>query len=321
MNELRVVVLMAAYQAEDYIDQAIDSILKQTFTNFELHVFDDGSSDATYKKAARNPDPRVHVHHWPKFSNKGKVACLNHLMSVTDCDYYMMMDADDVAHPRRIELNVTSAISNNFPALIMSGHELIINNRNLAPNGHYFTEQEVDEIFASIRMPAHDPTMFFEAKLGRRLGFDTELQLGEGVDFCQRLSENGRVLLLPDALYKYRINPSSITHKRASEKAKFGYMVVVKASQRRSLPVPSFEEYEQANRRWLGDDNNLSGHFLESVRYQLYQGDIRGAWTTVKESLTLLSRKRLSSYKPVAGFFLGLLKGWSERFFKAAILK
>ncbi|WP_170272561.1 glycosyltransferase family 2 protein [Litorivicinus lipolyticus] len=311
MSDGKVVVLMAAYNVAEFINEAIESVLRQSYGHFELHIFDDGSRDDTLSLAAAYTDPRVQIHHWPGHANKGKASCLNYLMEHTQCDYYMMMDADDTAHPRRIELNIQAAQADPERVLVMSGHELIVGAQRMAPNGHFYAASEVKQIFKNCRMPAHDPTMFFRADIGRELGFDEEQRLGQGVDFCQRLSERGAVHVLPDVLYHYRINPGSITHRQSSAKTEFVYRVVAKAAERRGHPIPTREQFENDNRRWLNDDNNLAGHFLESVRYQMATGQVAGAWRTVVQSLQLMPCRRRSTYKASAGFLIGLVTaGW-----------
>ncbi|MDO5012825.1 MAG: glycosyltransferase family 2 protein, partial [Pseudomonadota bacterium] len=102
----RVSVLMPAYNSEKYVAQAIESILNQTFTDFEFIIINDGSTDDTPKivreYAAR--DPRI------KFidnaQNQGLIAVLNQGLDLCTGEYIARMDSDDISHPERFQLQV-----------------------------------------------------------------------------------------------------------------------------------------------------------------------------------------------------------------------
>ncbi len=102
----RVSVLMPAYNSEKYVAQAIESILNQTFTDFEFIIINDGSTDDTAKivrkYAAR--DPRI------KFidnkRNQGLIAVLNQGLDLCTGEYIARMDSDDISRPERFKLQV-----------------------------------------------------------------------------------------------------------------------------------------------------------------------------------------------------------------------
>lgn len=102
----RVSVLMPAYNSEKYIAEAIESILSQTFTDFEFIIINDGSTDDTAKivrKYARR-DPRI------KFidnkRNQGLIAVLNQGLDLCTGEYIARMDSDDISRPERFKLQV-----------------------------------------------------------------------------------------------------------------------------------------------------------------------------------------------------------------------
>src|SRR5215472_1586354 len=96
----RVSVVMPVYNAEKYITEALDSIIQQTFTDFELIVIDDGSADqsSTIVESYRKKDRRVFVH---RQSNSGLITSLNRGCSLARGRYIARMDADDVSLPER----------------------------------------------------------------------------------------------------------------------------------------------------------------------------------------------------------------------------
>jgi glycosyltransferase involved in cell wall biosynthesis len=105
-------VLMPAFNVDQYVGQAIDSVLKQSFTNFELIVLDDGSSDGTAKVIDRYSDTRLTKIFLTE--NKGLVNARNTLVGMARGDYIAFLDSDDLADPNRLELQLKYLQSNQL---------------------------------------------------------------------------------------------------------------------------------------------------------------------------------------------------------------
>ena len=103
-NTPRVTVAMPVYNGSKTLHRAIRSVLAQTLTDFELLIIDDGSTDDSVAVAESFRDPRVRllVHE----QNRGLAAIRNHLVEESRGDYTAWLDADDWAHPERLELQV-----------------------------------------------------------------------------------------------------------------------------------------------------------------------------------------------------------------------
>lgn len=97
--------LMPTYNAEAYIRQAIDSILKQTYQKFELLIIDDGSTDATPAIIKSFTDPRIRYIHK---ENGGISSALNLGLKLAKYDWIFRMDADDISLPTRFEEQISS---------------------------------------------------------------------------------------------------------------------------------------------------------------------------------------------------------------------
>lgn len=102
----RVSVLMPAYNSEKYIATAIESILNQTFSDFEFIIINDGSTDNTAKivRQYARQDPRIKFIDNKK--NRGLIAVLNMGLDLCTGEYIARMDSDDVSRPQRFELQV-----------------------------------------------------------------------------------------------------------------------------------------------------------------------------------------------------------------------
>ncbi len=100
----RVTVLMPVYNGEKYLREAIESILSQTFADFEFLIINDGSTDRTAEIIASYKDRRIRL--IPNESNLGLIATLNRGLRLSRGEYIARMDADDISLPRRLEKQV-----------------------------------------------------------------------------------------------------------------------------------------------------------------------------------------------------------------------
>ena len=104
MSNPKVTVLMPVYNAEKYVGEAIDSILKQTFTNFEFLIINDGSTDKSLEVIKSYIDPRIKIIN--NESNLGLPHTLNKGIKFSQGEYIVRMDADDISFPVRLEKQV-----------------------------------------------------------------------------------------------------------------------------------------------------------------------------------------------------------------------
>ncbi|MBX3348220.1 MAG: glycosyltransferase family 2 protein [Nitrospira sp.] len=102
-TEPLVSVLLPVYNAASYVQEAIESILRQTYRNFELIVVDDGSTDESGRVIQTITDPRIRVVHQP---NRGLSAALNRAIEMAQGVYLARQDADDLSLPQRLDRQV-----------------------------------------------------------------------------------------------------------------------------------------------------------------------------------------------------------------------
>src|SRR5512134_3549033 len=102
----RVSVVMSVYNGEKYLEEAVESILNQTFRDFEFIVVDDGSSDSTPRLLAlyERRDPRVLIYRFD--DNRGLSTALNFGIERARGKYIARMDADDISLPNRLQEQV-----------------------------------------------------------------------------------------------------------------------------------------------------------------------------------------------------------------------
>lgn len=106
ISKAKVAILLATYNSEKYLAQQIDSILNQSFTEYELYIKDDGSKDQTASIIRGYAKNYSNIHFLDeKTQNKGAMGNFEYLLREIDSEYYMFCDHDDIWLPNKIELS------------------------------------------------------------------------------------------------------------------------------------------------------------------------------------------------------------------------
>ena len=208
-------VIMAVYNGEAYVGQAIESTLSQTHPHFEFIIVDDGSTDRTgtiiQEYAAR--DPRIRIISQP---NQGQVASLNRALAAATFEWVARLDHDDMSLPHRLEQQLT-AIRANPAVRVLGSYAFEIDGLGrkigLSTAGPTSVEQFetlrqeqrlVRLVHPSVMM--HCPTIL---ALG---GYRPRFNAAEDQDLWSRVADNHLILTLPEPLVCYRIHSSSMYH-------------------------------------------------------------------------------------------------------------
>lgn len=257
-------IIVCVYNAGAYLRPALSSVLDQAYDNLEILVVDDGSTDgciAAVSNLVR--DRRVQV---IKQRNAGKPAALNLAMSQMRGEFYAVHDADDISHPRRIELQLACMLDNPDIAAVYCGHEIILNDTSMAPQTRAKSRADCARDISEFRMPAHDPTGMYRSSAVRDMPYDPQLPVVEGFDYILRVGEKHPMLVLEDCLYSYRIHPQSITKRDPERRDRLVREVLRRACQRRGIDFES--RFPAANENTPAEailDNNLAAQFIEST--------------------------------------------------------
>src|SRR5258705_3382658 len=119
-------VILPAYNCQKFICKAIESVLQQTFTDFELIIINDGSTDNTESIIHAYTDPRIVYS--KNSENKGLIYSLNSAISLAKGKYIARMDADDICLPERLALQKTFLDQHEDIAVVASTNEFINDN-------------------------------------------------------------------------------------------------------------------------------------------------------------------------------------------------
>ncbi len=208
MNEL-ISVILPVYNGEKYLKEAIESILNQTYTNFEFIIIDDGSKDSSLEiiKEYEKEDERIVV---VSRENKGLIATLNEGMERAKGKYIARMDQDDISLPERFERQIKVMKNNNI--MVCGTYTKVIDE-----DGKYIKDGIVptqdDEIVKKLlecTNPLFHPTVMF--KKFDNIFYNEFAHNCEDYELWLKYTEIGKIENLPEYLLKYRIELSSITN-------------------------------------------------------------------------------------------------------------
>ena len=163
-NKLKplITVLMSVYNGERYLHEAIESILNQTFTDFEFLIINDGSTDSTRDIITSYTDSRIRL--IDNEQNIGLTKSLNKGIDLARGKYIARMDADDISMPERLEVQYNFLEKNIEYSLVSSGAYLIDENNNQI--GELYRPYNYEMILGYIFFfnPIIHPSVLFEKK-------------------------------------------------------------------------------------------------------------------------------------------------------------
>ena len=201
-------VVMPAYNVELYVEEAVRSILNQTFCDFEFIIVDDGSTDRTPEILRTFTDPRIRLLFNEK--NEGNYPARNRGCRLARGKYIAVMDADDVALPERLEKQVR--FMEEYPEVLACGtaYRLMGENRSIVEPTEWV---EIRYILMSTFCMSH-PTILFRADTMRQVGFyRTDSRYAEDYDLALRLARLGKIVNFPDILLERRRHQEQISSR------------------------------------------------------------------------------------------------------------
>lgn len=215
MNEQpKVTVFMPVYNGAKYLRPAIDSILDQTYKNFELLIIDDGSTDASAEIVASYPDKRIRLIRNEK--NLGLVASRNRGLAESRGEYIAVLDCDDVARPTRLEKQAAFLDAHADYGLIGGWAEQI--DASGKPNGVVWENSLPPELIPSAMLFGnhftHSTVMIRKSALPAE-GY--RLPLAEDYDLWIRMAKNWQLWNLPEILVGYRSHDEGISKRRKED--------------------------------------------------------------------------------------------------------
>lgn len=241
-------VIMPVFNAERYIAEAVESILAQTFTDFEFLIVDDGSTDRSLEVLQRYAaqDNRIKLRSRP---NTGYVVALNEMLADARGEFIARMDADDRSWATRFEGQLCYLESHRECVVVGSatrwidsdGHVLRVHS---APLGH----EEIDAAHLSVpEAVISHPAAMVRAEVFRAVGsYDPNLFGAEDLDLWLRTAEYGQLANLPDVLLDYRMHLQKVGIAKKTAQHGAALESIARARTRRRLSMGELQKTESS---------------------------------------------------------------------------
>jgi glycosyltransferase involved in cell wall biosynthesis len=272
MSAPTVSVMMPVYNTKRYVAEAVESILAQTFTDFEFLIVDDGSSDGSLgileRYAAR--DSRIRLACLP---HRGIVAARNHALGLATGEFCAVMDSDDVALPERFSRQVEYLRDHPDVICLGTGYISIDEKGRPISNLRVVTDEtEIQEHLLSGVCPIRQPSvMMRRAAVESVRGYREEFSTAEDPDLWLRLGEIGLVVNLPDVLIKYRVHFQSVSSLHQQLQLERARNATRQAWVRRGLPERPLKTQEYRPR----EDRSSKHSFYLKYGWQAFSSGFR----------------------------------------------
>ena len=276
-------VVMSVYNGEKYLAEAIDSILTQTYINFELIIINDGSKDRTLEIIEKyiNKDERIVL---ISRENKGLIASLNEGIEKAKGKYIARMDADDICISSRFEEQITFMQENNID---LCGSWIAPFNEHGKIVIWKYPKNHNDIVFRSFFMSsfAH-PSVMIKKDIFKELKYENEVAEDYRL-WCDIMVADYKVGNVQKVLLKYRIHGNQITETKSKElKASANKIALNFANQmdeKLSYLVTQAIE-NQINSSYKNFDKILQKLLVLSKKYNINQNNLYFIFKTLYDS-------------------------------------
>ncbi|MBE8716030.1 glycosyltransferase family 2 protein [Cellvibrio polysaccharolyticus] len=222
-------IIIPAYNAEKYIASTLESILNQTFSNFECIIIDDGSTDNTVSYAKKINDPRFQI---ISIENSGGPSVPRNIgLDCAKGEYIFIFDSDDLMHPQKIELSVAALDKYNGANFLFTNFSSINENDrvlkesfldeydtlwNIFPDGDRVQVEQINSgvLYSTILSANYIGTssvVIRRSSLTESDRFSEDLKNGDDYLFWVRFSKKNNAVFINRKLHKYRIVKSGIS--------------------------------------------------------------------------------------------------------------
>lgn len=205
-------VIMSVYNGETYLAEAIESVINQTFKNWELIVINDCSTDSTSEILAgfASKDERIKVH--TNEVNLKLPSSLNKAISLSIGKYIARMDADDICLPDRLEKQYKFMEENREIDMSSCRFMTVKNGVYMSGGAGGRCDNQALRTMLLVANPILHPGVIAKAEVMKKLGYDTTLTCTEDLELWTRMAmENFKMQILPECLLIYRLHDKQIT--------------------------------------------------------------------------------------------------------------
>jgi len=265
----KISVIMSAYNCEDYIRESIESVIYQTFKDWELIITDDCSSDNTPSIISeyKNVDKRIVF--IKNIENRGLTENLAHMCVVAKGKYIARLDADDICRKDRLEKQITYIEKNNAD-FVCSYAQGIGNSKRVLKVVKHGEDLRANLLF--FNSIVHSSVMF---KKDESLNYDPAFAKSQDYELWDRMSANKKLfVIIPEALVCFRFHKNQISNRSSAEQAQNTDIIRKRAVERIVTNLSENAKYIFFN--WMNKKNiNCLEEYevINNVFEQIIQGN------------------------------------------------
>jgi len=198
-------VLLTTYNSAKYLHDSIGSILNQTFKDYEFLIIDDGSEDHTEQLVKSYSDTRIR---YIKISHSGRSKALNIGLQKAKYDWIALMDADDIAHPKRLEKQFITGLKKNN--VVLTSCVYFLNKRILFKIDVKNLKFPVDLI---LHQKFPNSVLYNKYFILENGGYNESLAVAEDYDLWLRVMSKTEFVVIDNVLMYIRYTPYSLSRK------------------------------------------------------------------------------------------------------------
>ncbi|MBP7810058.1 MAG: glycosyltransferase family 2 protein [Bacteroidia bacterium] len=223
MSSPLVSVLMPVYNASAYVKEAIESILNQSYQNFEFVIINDGSTDSSEEVVLSVKNEKIKYH--KNETNLGLIKTLNKGIDLCKGEYIVRMDADDISLPERIKKQVEFMEANKGVGVCGSDHIHFGKGKQIAHSSHH-THDLISGWMLFNSSVVHPALIIRTSILKTETPyFNSEFKHVEDYELWSRLIFKSKFADVPETLLKYRIHASQVSRQYRAEQIENGNKV------------------------------------------------------------------------------------------------
>lgn len=219
MNNPVVSVIMSVYNDKKYVSVAIDSILNQSFKDFEFIIINDGSTDKTLEilNDYERKDSRIVLINQ---ENKGLTKSLNIGIKKAKGKYIARMDSDDISHPQRLQKQI-EFLENNQDYALLGCNVIKIDESSdeLEKNKTKYSYEDIYKRFKYGNCIAHGSVMINKQLIGELLEYDENFKYSQDYRLWTKIAKKYKVANTYEHLYYLRLHDNSISKTKLEDQA------------------------------------------------------------------------------------------------------
>ena len=274
----KVSVLMSVYNGSQYLAESIESILEQTFGNFEFVIINDCSTDNTEAILARYAEQDERIKLFTNDKNLGLTKSLNKGLNLAKGEYIARQDADDVSLPKRLEKQV--ALLDKEPEVVLVSCDIEV----IDAEG-YFVKYEKRScprfwvawyLMFYNHIGGHSQVVFRRKSAIELGGYCENYRYAQDYEFWCRLIKVGEIVILPEVLHQLRRHGKGITSEKRPEQLNYALNISRNNLKKLLNQELTLEEVFYLRKFWsghvLGGFPEIQGvSFINNIQLELFE--------------------------------------------------